>query len=178
MYKESWLFSFSLYIIMEKKNAWQCLWFFFSFFSLKIKYGWAIRNILTCRIEKGKLIQTDTFFENLYDFWIPYHNPAKIIYYWYCPKILKIENTIRRKWNSKDLPKVNIIFKKYIEKDDFFNPQKFLEEDQEMYFELLKTWKIDFEDSYLNEHPHLCFDPVRHKKCLMSKQRPCLRYIF
>ena len=74
------------------------------------------------------------------------------------------------------MPLVNIIFKKYIEKDDFFNPERCLEEfDREKYFELLKAWKAGVEESYLNEHPYLCFAPVRHEKCLMSKQRPCLR---
>ena len=45
---------------------------------------------------------------------------------------------------------------------------RFLEEfDQEKYFELLKAWKYE-EESYLNEHPHLRFEPKRHEKCLMS----------
>ena len=69
---------------------------------------------------------------------------------------------IRRKW-SKDLPKVNIIFKKYKEEgEEFFNPTCFLEEfDCEKYFELLKDWKIKSEESYLNEHPYLLFSPSR-----------------
>ena len=70
----------------------------------------------------------------------------------------------------------NIIFKKYRNKDEHFNPKKFLEEvDQEKYFELLRTWKQDSEKSYLDENPHLRFSPVRHKKCLMSKRRPCIK---
>ena len=76
--------------------------------------------------------------------------------------------SIRRKW-SKDLPLVNIIIKKFKEKDKFFNPERFLEEfDQEKYFELLKAWKADVEKSYLDKNPHLDFSPVRHEKCLMS----------
>ena len=43
-------------------------------------------------------------------------------------KIWKLEMSIRKKWNPKVLPLVNIIFKKYKEKDDFFNPERFLEE--------------------------------------------------
>ena len=74
------------------------------------------------------------------------------------------------------LPLVNIIFKKYRNKDEHFNPKKFLEEvDQEKYFELLRTWKQGSEKSYLDENRHLRFSPVRHKKCLMSKRRPCIR---
>ena len=91
-------------------------------------------------------------------------------------KIWKLEMSIRKKWNPKVLPLVNIIFKKYKGKDDFFNPERFLEEfDRGMYFELLKAWKADVEESYLNEHPYLRFAPVRNEKCLMSKRRPCLR---
>ena len=70
----------------------------------------------------------------------------------------------------------NIIFKKYRDKGNHFNPKNFLEEvGQEKYFELLRTWKQDFEKSYLDENPHLRFLPVRHQKCLMSKRRPCIR---
>ena len=47
-----------------------------------------------------------------------------------------------------------------------FNPERFLEEfDREKYFELLKAWKADAEESYLKEHPYLSFAPVRHEKC-------------
>ena len=49
--------------------------------------------------------------------------------------------SMRRKWDPKVLLLVNIIFKKYKEKDEFFNPKKYLEEvDQEKYFELIRTW--------------------------------------
>ena len=74
------------------------------------------------------------------------------------------------------VPLVNIIFEKYRNKDEHFNPKKFLEEvEQEKYFELLRTWKQGSEKSYLDENRHLRFSPVRHKKCLMSKRRPCIR---
>ena len=83
---------------------------------------------------------------------------------------------IKKKWNAKVVPLVNIIFEKYRNKDEHFNPKKFLEEvDQEKYFELLRTWKQGSEKSYLDENRHLRFSPVRHKKCLMSKRRPCIR---
>ena len=72
---------------------------------------------------------------------------------------------IRRKW-SKELPKVNIIFKKYKEEgEEFFNPTRFLIEfDCEKSFELLKDWKLKNEKKYLEEHPYLNFTPHRHKK--------------
>ena len=131
-------------------------------------YGSAGLRVIFMDEEKRKLIKTDNLFENLYDFWTSYHDPCKIIFSWYCPKIRKLENNIRRKWKSKDLSNVNIILKKHIEKNGFLNPMRFLEAfDQEKYFELLQAWK-DEEESYLNEHLHLRFEPKRHEKCLMS----------
>ena len=70
----------------------------------------------------------------------------------------------------------NIIFKKYREKDEFFNAEKFLEKlDNEKSFKLLKTWKQDVEKTYLDEDPYLRSAAVRHQKCLMSKRRSCIR---
>ena len=126
--------------------------------------------------ERGKNIKTDTLFENLYDYWTSYHNPNKSLFWWYDQKLWKLEMTIKKKWNAKVLPLVNIIFKKYRDKDEHFDPKKFLEEvDQEKCFELFRTWKQDFGKSYLDENPHLRFLSVRHQKCLMSKRRPCIR---
>ena len=70
--------------------------------------------------EKGKEIKKDTLFENLYDFQTSFHDPNKSIFYWYGQKIWLLEMSIRRKWNSEILPLVNIILKKYQEKDEFF----------------------------------------------------------
>ena len=106
-------------------------------------YGSANLRILFMNDERGKMVKTDSLFENLYDFWTSYHDRNKSILYWYGHKIWKLEMSIQRKW-SKDLPLVNIIIKKFKEKDKFFNPERFLEEfDQEKYFELLKAWKAD-----------------------------------
>ena len=138
-------------------------------------YGSANLRVLFMNDERGKMVKTDSLFENLYDFWTSYHDRNKSILYWYGHKIWKLEMSIQRKW-SKDLPLVNIIIKKFKEKDEIFNPERFLEEfDQEKYFELLKAWKADVEKSYLDENPYLRFSPVRLKKCFMSKQRPCIR---
>ena len=69
------------------------------------------------------------------------------------------------KWNRKILPLVNIITKKYKEKDEFFNPTQFLNEfDSKKYFEFLAAWKKDVEASYLKDFPYLRFRPYRHKK--------------
>lgn len=57
----------------------------------------------------------------------------------------------------ENLQKKKIIEKKFIEKEAFFNPMRFLEEfDQEKYFELLKSWKEEEEQSYLeNTHTYV-----------------------
>ena len=127
---------------------------------------------------KGREIKKDTLFENFYDFWTAFHGPNKSLFYWYRQKIWMLEMSIRRKWNSQVLPLVNIILKKYKENDQFFNPEKYLAEvDQEKYFELLKTWKIEVEKTYLEEHPHLCFSPVQHENSVWNprKKIKCLR---
>ena len=109
-------------------------------------YGSAKLRVLFMDDGKGREIKKDTLFENLYDFWTAFHGPNKSLFYWYRQKIWMLEMSIRRKWNSQVLPLVNIILKKYKENDQFFNPEKYLAEvDQEKYFELLKTWKIEVE---------------------------------
>ena len=68
----------------------------------------------------------------------------------------KLEKYIRTKWEStKDLPFANIVFKKIKEKDEYFNPKRYLGGDEEKYFEILQQWKIDFEKNYLEQYPHL-----------------------
>lgn len=81
---------------------------------------------------------------------------------------------IRRKW-SKDLPKVNFIFKKYKDKGEKnFDPTRFLIEfNCEKYFELLKDWKLKNEKKYFEENPYLNFSPHRHKK-ILRKPRPTI----
>ena len=82
---------------------------------------------------------------------------------------------VRRKWNRKTLPLINIILKKYKEKDAFFNPTEYLNDsDSDEYFELLGKWKEEVEETYLKEFLYLRFSPHRHKKVLM-KPRPCIR---
>ena len=49
----------------------------------------------------------------------------KVFFYWYGQKIWMFEMSIRRKWDPKVLPLVNIFFKKYKENDKFFNPEKY-----------------------------------------------------
>ena len=91
-------------------------------------YGSAKLRVVFMDDERGDRIKTDTLFENLYDFWTSYHDSNKSIFKQYGQNIWKLEMSIRKKWNPKVLPLVNIIFKKYKEKDDLFNPERFLEE--------------------------------------------------
>ena len=126
--------------------------------------------------EEGKLIKTDSLFENLYDFWTCFHGKYKSIFIWYYPKVTMLEKTIRKKWGkTKDLPLVNVILKKIKGKDEYFNPIKYLEEDEEKYFEVLQHWKTDFERDYLEKYLHLRLAPARHKKCLTKARRPLIR---
>ena len=105
-------------------------------------YGSANLRVVFMDDERGKRIKEDTLFENLYGFWTSYHDPNKKLFWWYQQKIWKLEMSIRKIWNSIVLPLVNIIFKKYREKDEFFNLVKFLEKfNNKKCFELLKTWK-------------------------------------
>ena len=86
----------------------------------------------------GKKVKKDILFNNLYDFWTRFHDPNKKYFWWYPQLLWNIEMSIRRKW-SPDLPKVNIILKKYKEEDEFVDPSRFLEVfEAEKYFELLK----------------------------------------
>ena len=87
-----------------------------------------------------------------------------------------LEKTIRKKWEkTKDLHLVDVILNKIKEKDEYFNPIKNLEEDEEKYFEVLQHWKADFERNVLEKYPHLHLAPVRHKKCLVKSRRPLIR---
>ena len=133
-------------------------------------YGSANLRIRCIGNKFGKHILTDTLFINLYDYWTEFCNPQKRYLFWHSHIMWKLE----MKW-SKDLPKVNIIFKKYKEEgEEFFDPTRFLIEfDCEKYFELLKDWKVKNEKKYLEENPYLNFSPHRHKK-ILGKTRPTI----
>ena len=78
--------------------------------------GSANLRVLFMNDERGKMIKTDSLLENLSDFWTSYRDRNESLFYWYGHKIWKLEMSIIRKW-SKDLPLVNIIIKKFKEKD-------------------------------------------------------------
>ena len=79
--------------------------------------------------ERGKLIKSDSLCKSLYNYWTCYHasDSPLILFTWYHPKTAKLEKHIRRKWESiKDLPYVNTVLKKIKEKDEYFNPKRYL----------------------------------------------------
>ena len=137
-------------------------------------YGSVGLRIEVLNNRNGGFIKKDTFFNNLYDYWTRFNDPNKLYLWWYPHLLRKLEINIRRKW-TKDFPKVNIVLKKYREKNEFFDPRRFLEDfDAEKYFQLLVGWKLSNEKKYLEEHPYLIFTPHRHKK-ILGKPRPTIR---
>ena len=138
-------------------------------------YGSANLRVKSLADKVGKKVKNVTLFHNLYDYWTSFHDPNKKYFWWYGQKLWKLEAFIRKKWNRKVLPLVNIILKKYKEGDEFFDAMRFLNEfDAEKYLELLMAWKKEVEPSCLKEFPYLPILPVGHKKSLM-KPRPCIR---
>ena len=83
-----------------------------------------------------------------------------------------LEKNIRKKLKTmKDLLFDNIVLKNFREKDDYFNPKKYLGGDEE----ILQRWKIDHEKKYLEQFPHLSCAPIRHKKLLSKSSSASLR---
>ena len=92
----------------------------------------------------GELIKRDSLYKNLYNYWTCYHasDSPLILFTWYHPKTAKLEKHIRRKWESiKDLPYVNTVLKKIKEKEEYFNPKRYLGGDEEIFMEIFQQWK-------------------------------------
>ena len=88
-------------------------------------------------------------------------------------KLNKLERLLRKKWKKmegvlKPLPNINVLLKKIKEDDAAFSPLCYLDE-KEQYFGNLESWKLTFEETYLNSHPYLLREPVRHKKIYRFK---------
>ena len=88
-------------------------------------YGSVQLRVESIEDKVGKKVKKDTLFYNLYNYWTSYHDPNKRFFWWYNTKLWLLEMCIRKKWNRKTLPLVNIIIKKYIERDEFFNPMEY-----------------------------------------------------
>ena len=119
--------------------------------------------------KKGKLIQTDGVFFNIYDYWGLIHAPRSIrVEIWYYPKVALLKKYLRKKWKKesfcKSLSMINVLFKKIEEEEFVFNPIPYIEE-EEQYFANLISWKNNFEEQLLNKHPpYLTRSSIRHRK--------------
>ena len=83
-----------------------------------------------------------------------------------------MERVLRKKWereNVKDLPIINVLLRKIIEGELFFDSTKYLD-DKEQYFSNLRSWKLNFEKQYLEKYPFLTRLPIRHKKIVRHQK--------
>ena len=53
--------------------------------------------------------------------------------------------------------------------DEPLSPLRYLNE-KEQYFANWESWKLTFEETYLDSHPYLVREPVRHKKIYRFKR--------
>ena len=124
---------------------------------------------------RGKLLENDELFLNIFDFCKLLHGLRNVrAEHWYHLKLTKLERILRRKWKKmervvKSLPIINVLLKKIKENDAAFSPLRYLNE-KEQYFANLERWKLTFEETYLNSHPHLLREPVRHLKIYRFKR--------
>ena len=141
-------------------------------------YGSHNLRLIQLNNPRGKHINLDTLFLNLYDYWrdfYHYHAIIRSVAEWSNYVLVKLERNIRKKW-PKDLVNVNILFENFHEKDKFFNLTKFFEKyDNEKYFELLIDWKKKYEENYLEEKPYLNCVQIRHIKILGKSPRETIR---
>ena len=82
--------------------------------------------------KKGKWLENDELFLNIFDFYALYHAPGNMtLRSWYYPKLTKLERILRKKWKQnekkvKTLLLINIIIKKIKEEDAAFDPTLYL----------------------------------------------------
>ena len=123
---------------------------------------------------KGKLIESDELFLNIYDFWVLKHTFFMCHKRWYHPKITKLQIIFRRKWERagvklKTLPIINALILKIIEEDRAFDLTNYLNE-KEQYFVNLESWKMTFEEELIQRKPYLTRKPIRHRKIYKFKR--------
>ena len=117
---------------------------------------------------RGKLLENDELFLNIYDFYVLLHGSENVkAEHWYDLKL-------RKKWKKmeravKTLPIINVLLMKIKEDDAVFIPLAYLNE-KEQYFSNLESWKLTFEETYLNSHPYLLCESIRHKKIYRFKK--------
>ena len=102
-------------------------------------YGFFRKEILND--EKGKLIESDKLFLNIYDFWVLKHAFFMRCKRWYHPKITKLERILRRNWERADvkvktLPIINVLILKITEEDRAFDATNYLNEKEQCFANL------------------------------------------
>ena len=135
-------------------------------------YGFFLKEILNDK--KGKLIQSDKLFLNIYDFWVLKHAFFMRRKCWYHPKITKLERILRRNWERADvkvktLPIINVLILKITEEDRAFDPTNYLNE-KEQYSANSESWKMTFEEELIQRKPYLTRKPIRHRKIYKFKR--------
>ena len=135
-------------------------------------YGFFRKEFLNDK--KGKLIESDEHFLNIYDFWVLKHAFFMRRKRWYHPKITKLERILRRKWERagvkvKTLPIINVLILKIIEEDRAFDPTNYLNK-KEQYFANLRSSKMTFEEELIQRKPYLTQKPIRHRKIYEFKR--------
>ena len=124
---------------------------------------------------RGQLLENDELFLNIYDFYVLLHGSGNVqAEHCYDLKLNKLERFLRKKWKKmervvKTLPIINVLLKKIKEDDAAFSPLRYLNE-KEQYFANLENWELTFEETYLDSHPYLVREPVRHKKIYRFKR--------
>ena len=118
--------------------------------------------------KKGKLMESDELFLNIYDFWVLKHAFFMRHKRWYQSRLTKLERILRRKWERavarvKTLPIINVLILKITEEDRAFDPSNYLNE-KEQYFANLESWKMTFEEELIQRKPYLTRKPIRHQK--------------
>ena len=127
---------------------------------------------------RGKLLENDELFLNIYDFYVLLHGSGNVQaehwYRWTYLKLNKLERMLKKKWKKmekavKTLPIINVLLNKIKEDDATFSPLAYLNE-KEQYFANLESWKLTSEETFLNSHPYLLREPIRHKKIYRFKK--------
>ena len=125
--------------------------------------------------KRGKLLKNDELFLNIYGFYTLTHASGNMtLRSWYYPKLTKLERILKKKWKEnekkvKTLLIINIIIKKIKKNDAAFNLIFYLN-DKEQFFANLESWKLTFEEDYLNVHFYLLRKPIRHEKIYKFKR--------
>ena len=112
--------------------------------------------------EGSEKLWVNDLFLNIYDFWCI----RQLVYLLkdYRTKNSLLKRIIRKKLReNKELPPYKVLLRMCANREEQFNPIKYLHGDWEDYFHILREWKKVCEEDFLIQHPHLR-EPKRHIK--------------